>query len=118
MISIVRILPEVKGEKEVNIENEERKYKNSHPNKNERNDCSTHRNAVCGGTHSLSSTKRGENQKWGENQQVRDTHSLLRDKSGSRKKAKKTRKTHFLGSTGSGICQDKGGKPVQETHCL
>jgi len=53
MISILRILPEVKGEQEVKIENWQRKHKNSHPSKNGRKDYSAPRNTGTGG-HRLS----------------------------------------------------------------
>jgi hypothetical protein len=41
MTSFVRILPEVEGEQEVNIDNKQRNYKNSHPGRNRRHDYSS-----------------------------------------------------------------------------
>jgi hypothetical protein len=41
MTSFVRILPKVEGEQEVNIDNKQRNYKNSHPGRNRRHDYSS-----------------------------------------------------------------------------
>jgi len=53
MVLIVRILPEVEKEQEVNAENEQRRHESSHPGKNGRKDYSAQRNVVSRG-HTLS----------------------------------------------------------------
>jgi hypothetical protein len=75
MISIVRILPEVEGEPELNTVNKQRKHANSHPGKNGRNHYLAQRNFVHVG-YTLSSEPYREEIQNTERKPTSEGHSL------------------------------------------